>query len=182
MTDLFKRLMRPDYSGIEGIIDMSNYISQTNTVKIALEVGSYKGESTCAFAKYFPNLQKLIAVDPYSFDHNSDSLFTEENIKYIENYFLEAIKEYPTIQHLKKSSLEAAKDFDDHTFDFIYIDGCHLTESVTADAKAWIPKVKKGGHISFHDINSSNVESALTNFFDITQGFRTKDNSITFKV
>lgn len=180
--NLFERKMRSEFGGIEGIVDICDHVSKTNTVVNALEVGSYKGESTIAFAKHFKHLKNFIAVDPYSFDHNSDLLFTEENIKYVETYFLNAIKEYPVIKHLKKSSIEAAKDFDDKKFDFIYIDGCHLTESVIADAKAWIPKVKKGGHIAFHDINSTNVQTALSNFFDLKEGFITRDNSVTFGV
>lgn len=35
--------------------------------------------------------------------------------------------------------------------DFVYLDGRHDLEAVTADLKAWWPKVKKGGVLGGHD-------------------------------
>lgn len=182
MIDMFNRKMRPDESGINGLSDLCAHVLKTNKVKRALEVGSYKGESTVVFANKFNDIEELIAVDPFSLNNNSDNLFTENNINHVENCFLENIKQYSSIKHLKKTSMEAASMFDDNYFDFIYIDGCHQIESVILDAKSWLPKVKNGGHISFHDIDNNQVKSALSMFFDLTSGFISKDNSITFEV
>jgi predicted O-methyltransferase YrrM len=48
-------------------------------------------------------------------------------------------------------SVEAAKQFEDGYFDFIYIDANHTYEGVTADLESWYPKVRKGGMIAGHD-------------------------------
>jgi hypothetical protein len=48
-------------------------------------------------------------------------------------------------------SVEAAKQFEDGYFDFVYIDANHTYESVIADLEAWYPKVRKGGMIAGHD-------------------------------
>lgn len=48
-------------------------------------------------------------------------------------------------------SVEAAKQFEDGYFDFVYIDALHDYKSVLADLEAWYPKVRKGGMLSGHD-------------------------------
>jgi len=54
------------------------------------------------------------------------------------------------IQH-KLPSLEAAKLFVDGSLDLVFIDGAHDGKNVSADIRAWLPKVRKGGIISGHD-------------------------------
>lgn len=175
------RQMRPD-SGIEGLVDICNYVSSNIDVKIALEVGSYVGESTVTFAKNFKNLEVLYAVDPYDLNFNSDNLFDSKNLKIIEEEFYKNIKQYPTIKHIKKDSETASKDFKDESFDFIYIDGCHAFKCVHDDINYWKSKVKKTGYMAFHDVDWHEVKYALSLFFDLNKGFISKDNSITFKV
>jgi hypothetical protein len=48
-------------------------------------------------------------------------------------------------------SVEAAKQFEDDYFDFVYIDATHSYEEVTKDLNAWYPKVRKGGMLAGHD-------------------------------
>lgn len=55
---------------------------------------------------------------------------------------------------IRKTSVEAAKMFDNESLDFVYIDGNHEFSHVVADICAWYPKVKKGGIISGHDFIS----------------------------
>lgn len=175
------RQMRPD-SSIEGLTDICVHVSANTQVKTALEVGSYIGESTVVFAKNFKDLDVLYAVDPFNLNFNSDNLFNTNNLKEIEDEFYKNIKEYPVIKHIKKDSENASKDFADETFDFIYIDGCHEFKCVYNDIQYWKSKVKKGGYMSFHDIDWHEVQYALSAFFDLKQGLITKDNSITFKI
>ena len=48
-------------------------------------------------------------------------------------------------------SVEASKQFEDGSLDFIYIDANHDFAHITEDLNTWSPKVKKGGIISGHD-------------------------------
>lgn len=52
---------------------------------------------------------------------------------------------------IKKTSVEASKDFEDESCDVVYIDMQHSYEAVKEDIEHWLPKVKKGGYISGHD-------------------------------
>jgi hypothetical protein len=57
----------------------------------------------------------------------------------------------PAVSVLKSPSLAAAKQFEDASLDFVYLDACHEEASVAADIKAWLPKVKVGGVLCGHD-------------------------------
>lgn len=48
-------------------------------------------------------------------------------------------------------SLDAAERFENESLDWVYIDGDHLYEAVTADLRAFLPKVKRGGYIAGDD-------------------------------
>ena len=52
---------------------------------------------------------------------------------------------------IKAFSVDAAKMFEDGTFDFVYIDANHTFIYIAEDINAWLPKVRPGGIISGHD-------------------------------
>lgn len=52
---------------------------------------------------------------------------------------------------IKAFSVEAAKDFDDESLDFVYIDANHEFAHTVADISAWDKKVKVGGIVAGHD-------------------------------
>ena len=67
---------------------------------------------------------------------------------------------------IKKTSVEASKDFEDNSCDVVYIDMQHTYEAVSEDLKHWYPKVKNGGYIAGHDIDKDGVKLAVSQFFD----------------
>ena len=59
----------------------------------------------------------------------------------------------PEVTIHRKTTEDAAADFDDQYFDWIYIDANHNYEFVRADLLAYLPKVKVGGLITGDDFN-----------------------------
>ncbi len=54
-------------------------------------------------------------------------------------------------QIIRKFSLDAVKDFEDNSLDFVYIDGAHDFQNAANDIVEWSKKVRPGGVISGHD-------------------------------
>jgi predicted O-methyltransferase YrrM len=54
------------------------------------------------------------------------------------------------IQYLGDSP-KVADTFANNVIDFIFIDDGHLEDEITADIEHWLPKVKSGGYVAFHD-------------------------------
>ena len=69
------------------------------------------------------------------------------------------------IDFIKESSVEAAKQFNDDYFDYVYIDAGHEYEDVKSDIEAWYPKVTLGGMIAGHDFWKKDVKDAVIGFF-----------------
>jgi len=65
---------------------------------------------------------------------------------------------------IRETSVVAAKEFENQSLDFVYIDAIHSFEECYQDLVAWIPKVKRGGLVAGHDYNlnpMSGVKRAL---------------------
>jgi len=52
--------------------------------------------------------------------------------------------------------MDAVKDFEDDSIDFVYIDGNHSFKYVAEDICEWVKKVKVGGFVCGHDYIYSN--------------------------
>jgi hypothetical protein len=131
-----------------------------------MEIGVEKGE----FSKIiFENLSpiKLYLVDP--FENTVDPITnvefytnlpwaTKQKTVYsdqtcydiVSKLFDKEIKDDVVIID-RNLSTNAIQNYEDETFDFIYIDACHLYESVLWDMENYFPKLKKGGILGGHD-------------------------------
>ena len=117
-----------------------------------IEIGSWKGQSSAYMTVEIINSGKNIkffCIDTWEGSEEHQE-FTEvknlyqifkDNMKPLENYYID----------IRKTSLEAAKIFDDNSIDFVFIDASHKYEDVKNDINTWLPKVKKGGILAGHD-------------------------------
>ena len=106
-----------------------------------VEIGSWIGESACIFA---PHVGLLICVDPWP-DYRGqrgDDVYAQ---------WLAATAGLANVAAVRKPSIEAARQFEDCTFDAVYIDALHDYANVCADILAWRPKLKAGGILAGHD-------------------------------
>ena len=129
--------------------NMGNLINALGHKK-GVEIGIYKGDFTASLAKRAP-LTEIFGIDAWKVypgykddvDNDLESKAEQEAVK--------KSKEFPNIKLVKAWSLDAAKQFDDGTLDFVYIDANHDYEHCREDLEAWSPKVMSGGLVIGHD-------------------------------
>lgn len=150
----------------------------------ALEIGSYEGNSSFFFLKYFKNL-KLTCVDTFegSDEHDGkdfDTVF--ENFKLNTSSFTDRIKVY------KESSDNFFSKKDKEMYDLIYIDGSHYSDDVLKDANNSFKYLNKNGYIIFDDFlwnyyskTNDNPIGAIKNFFK-NNFFNLKIASIGYQI
>ena len=63
-------------------------------------------------------------------------------------------------QIVDMDSTEAASQFDDGVFDYVFIDASKRPPKYQQDIEAWLPKVKPGGIIAGHDIGRFELDGA----------------------
>ena len=149
-----------------------------------VEIGSWKGRSSCYMATNIHNSGKKIKFDCIdtwkgSWEHNLsdeeiDKHMKGESHRWImknlkkKNLFKQFTKNINPVKHIinpiKMDSREASKQYPDKSLDFIMIDGEHDSENVYQELKAWIPKLKETGVIAGDDFQESGVRNGLTRY------------------
>jgi len=133
---------------------------------VAVEIGVWEGVN----AKYMLLLDaglKLCLVDDWS----NVTVFTGGPVQ--DKHYSDTIKNIAQlnlkdfgdrVNFTMKNSVEAVKDFEDESIDYVYVDGDHEYEPVKLDMQLWWPKVKKGGVMGGHDVLMKEVSTALHEF------------------
>jgi glycosyltransferase involved in cell wall biosynthesis/SAM-dependent methyltransferase/predicted O-methyltransferase YrrM len=126
------------------LLDLSRNLSEEDPVIV--EIGSYLGASTC-FLATGARLRggKVYAVDTWTnigMSEGSRDTYEEflSNIKPLKNW----------IVPLRGLSTELAYQFDEE-IDLLFVDADHSYETLRADLQAWLPKLKDGGIVAFHE-------------------------------
>lgn len=117
--------------------------------KVGAEIGVFRGE----FTKKFCEVDlKMYAVDPwigYVGAGRSEKVQDKQNINL--QHAKKNLAPYPNCKIIRKTSMDAVKDFKDGSLDFVYIDGDHRFKYIAEDIFEWEKKVRSGGAVSGHD-------------------------------
>lgn len=129
-------------------IELAAYFHEQG-FKVGAEVGVFAGHYSEVLCRAVPGL-KLYCVDawaPYAGyrDHKFEASF-----KRAYDSTVERLKPY-NHEIIRKFSMDAVKDFEDESLDFVYIDGNHSYEHVRDDIREWAKKVRKGGIVAGDD-------------------------------
>lgn len=126
-----------------------------------VEIGTYKGQSFSYLVVEAINSGKkfdIIGIDACPWEDVEPEF--NNNLKPLEGHFRTMFG---------GDSFDRAKDFEDGTIDFVFIDANHTYEFVSKDIAAYLPKMKKGSIMSGHDYNEHHpgviqaVNEAFTN-------------------
>lgn len=145
---------------------------------VFVEVGVYFGKSLAYMAEC---LASRPDVRVYAVDHFCGETVTglntwvTDDVKSVEGPFsafakamlFHAPQAFERANVLRCGSAMAARLFEDASVDMVFIDADHSYESVLADIRAWLPKMKPGGLLAGHDHMSAwpGVERAVSEAF-----------------
>lgn len=117
---------------------------------IGVEVGVYGGDNAAKILSTWPGI--LHCVDPWSVidtpDYRNRSQSDFDQVYERAKRLLAPFEERAIIA--RESSVSCASR-SIAGLDFVYIDGLHDYDSVTADLNAWAPLIKAGGVLAGHD-------------------------------
>lgn len=142
--------MRPRGGERNGLCDLIAVVEKKLGRGLKMvEIGSYAGESSEIWAQSGV-FDKIVCVDAWMNGWNEQAK-ASNTTELAEKKFDEVAAKYPCIEKMKCTSNEAVEKFADGSLDLVYIDANHTYEAVKTDIEAWLPKVRKGGIISWHD-------------------------------
>lgn len=136
--------------------------------KVGAEIGVAKGDHARILCQNNPGV-KLYGIDPWVGYQNYPD-YTGETLS---NYYEEAkvkLEPYGCIL-IRKFSMDAVKDFEDESLDFVYIDGAHDFKNVTDDVYEWSKKVRSGGIVFGHDYKRSSNPKVIQHVVDVINGY-----------
>lgn len=133
--------------------NISNYLAQLPSPNIC-EVGVRFGDNFSTLLT--SNVEVAVAVDPWmlfeSQECDPEATYTQQDLdRQCDDFKIRFLDKDSRVKLNRSTSLEAAINYPDHYFDFIYIDGNHTYHHCKSDLTAWWPKVKIGGILAGHD-------------------------------
>jgi hypothetical protein len=115
---------------------------------VGAEIGVYAGDYT---KKLLDAGLKVYGIDPWSVQDEFKPSGGQERLDRRLAHAEKQLAPYSRAQIMKKTSMEAVRDFEDESLDFVYIDGNHRFKYVAEDIYEWSKKVRPGGVVAGHD-------------------------------
>lgn len=118
--------------------------------KKGAEVGVFEGVFSEVLCKGLPDAT-IYSIDAWKYYPVHKDFRKAKHYEPIYKRAVETLSQYPNSVVIRKWSMDAVKDFDDKSLDFVFIDSDHRFQFITNDIAEWSKKVKIGGIISGHD-------------------------------
>lgn len=118
--------------------------------RVGAEIGSESGVYSRDLCKCNP-WAKIYLIDAWKAYKGYREYVTQAKIDTFYEKIQERLKTFNNYEIIKKFSMDAVKDFEDESLDFVYIDANHQFEYVVQDIGFWARKVRRGGIVSGHD-------------------------------
>jgi hypothetical protein len=160
-----------NYNEIDGWFDYQKtytyLVSKVPDNGIFVECGAWLGKSSSYLCDTAQDRIQVFIVDTWK--GSSNELETNHILaktQDIYTLFVNNMKDRKYIP-IKKSSEDAANNFQNNSCDVVFIDMTHTYEAVKQDILTWLPKVKKNGYIAGHDYQNAwpGVVAAVNEIF-----------------
>ena len=144
--------------------------------KVGVEVGVERGRYLYRLCRFNPQV-KIYGVDSWKVYND----YPDQSEQKVFDMFYKEAKEqlarFPNCELIRASSMEAVKQFEDESLDFVYIDANHEDPYVTEDIVEWSKKVRTGGIVSGHDYYRNKRRTQPFRVIEATHKY-TEDNNI----
>jgi hypothetical protein len=130
-------------------LDIVRWIRELD-FRVGVEVGVAQGE----FSKLIVvgNEQvHLYGVDPWEPYQGYKDYVKQESFNDLYSEAQHRLQYFKRFEFVRKYSMDAVKDFEDNSLDFVYIDANHEYEYVKQDITEWTKKIRSGGIVCGHD-------------------------------
>jgi cephalosporin hydroxylase len=126
---------------------------------IILEIGSYLGASSTFLAAGAKECGSVV----YCIDTWMNDAMSEGCRDTYDQFILNTRKFAGQIRPIRGGSLQVARQFSEK-IDLLFLDGDHSYAGCHCDAEAWLPKLRPGGIIVFHDTWAEGVWRTIQEF------------------
>lgn len=133
---------------------------------IGAEIGVRFGKNAEQLLELLPNLN-LLLVDRWEKPPKGDSFYksgdgiAQRPAGHLRKAYHETKRRTSRFKNRvnikKMSSINAASEALDESYDFVFIDADHSYDGVKSDIINWLPKVKIGGYLCGHDYNHPRI-------------------------
>ena len=120
---------------------------------IVVELGTHYGVSYfsfCEAAENYSPVTRVYAIDTWEGDEQA-GFYGEEIYQMVEDHRVEFHEGRGKL--LRSKFDDAASEFCNGSIDIVHFDGLHTYDAVKNDFDMWLPKIKEGGTLIFHDWN-----------------------------
>lgn len=117
--------------------------------KSGAEIGVDRGRYSEVICQANPGV-KLYCIDPWIVYGGYIEMRLQDRLNKNKQATIRRLKPYGCV--VKQAfSMDAVKEIEDESLDFVFIDGNHVYEYVVQDIAEWSKKIRSGGIVSGHD-------------------------------
>ena len=134
-------------------VPIAHFLVEQLKPGIIVELGTHYGVSFFSFCEAARELSEdtyVYAIDTWEGDEQAGN-YGSDVYDYVNDYHYK--HHYQRSQLVRSYFDDAVKQFADKSIGLLHIDGLHTYEAVKHDFETWLPKLKDGGTILFHDWN-----------------------------
>jgi len=129
-----------------GLIDLF----KEKNFEVGVEIGTDHGGYARDICERYPEV-RLTTIDPFVAYTEGDDVKSQEDVDQIHQEAKDLLSNYWNCKLVRKTSMDAVKDYKPNSIDFVFIDGNHEFDHVYEDIVEWTKIVKSGGIVCGHD-------------------------------
>lgn len=153
--------------GRDNLTELFNELAFTSGAEIGVEQGVYAEKLLSANRRL-----NLYCVDAWAAHKGYRDHTRQEKLDRFFQITKQRLERFaPRAVFMRKFSMDAVKDFQDNSLDFVYIDANHDFINVAQDVYYWSKKVRIGGIVAGHDYVKRKNEAAHVHVKQAIHGF-----------